>query len=214
MDRERQRNRAPFSVFVENELGLGRTTAGQRGEQLETPVVLVGTQDLPATFVVVPVTPNPIAAAELGWKLTRRFVKRDDGGPFRRRVTHGMPDRLHGFARVGRVCFCRVKVEDRTAANHLGKAVWLGRIGSRIARRPRSAEFEDRQPRPVAEPDDCPFHTEARLFPEDPGGAEGNRTQRCGVTDFDVGKWICFANNVHASNAHTRDRRAANSVFG
>ena len=174
---ECQRNWAPLPIFVENELGACRSAAGKRCEQLESPMVLVGTKHLPAALVLVPMAPDPIAAAELGGELSCGLVQCDNGSPFRGRVTHRMPDGLRWFAGVRCVGLCRVEVEDRTTTDHLGPAVGLGRVGSWVARSPCSAEFEDRQAWPVTQPHDCPFHTEARFFPEDPGGAEGNRTK-------------------------------------
>ena len=101
MNGECQRNWAPLPIFVENELCACRSAAGKRREQLEPPMVLVGTKHLPAAFVIVPVAPDPIAAAELGGELSCGLVQRDDGSPFRRRVAHGMPDGLRGIAGIG-----------------------------------------------------------------------------------------------------------------
>lgn len=72
--RERQRNRAPFTILVQHQLRFGRPAAGQGREQHESPVVLVTGKQLPTTFLFVVVTPNPIAAGMLGGEEPGRFV--------------------------------------------------------------------------------------------------------------------------------------------
>jgi len=75
VDCERQRDRTPLAVLVEHELGLGGSAAGKRGRQLESPVVFVATERLPAAFLVVPDAPYPVATAEFGWHLASRLMQ-------------------------------------------------------------------------------------------------------------------------------------------
>ena len=94
---ERQRHRAPFAVLVENELGLGRSASLEWFEQLESPMVFVGVEYLPAGFVFVPNAPDPIARPKFAGELAGRFVQRDDRLALVGRITDRVPN---GFGRV------------------------------------------------------------------------------------------------------------------
>lgn len=76
---KRERYRTPLAAVVQYELCLGGTAPLQGCCQLEPPMVFIAAQNLPATFLIVPDAPSPVAAAKLGWYATGRFVKQNDG---------------------------------------------------------------------------------------------------------------------------------------
>jgi hypothetical protein len=123
VNREYQRDRTPLAGLVEHQLRRCRTAAGQRTEQLESPVVLIRRERLPATFVFIPNAPDPIATAELGGHESRRLVERNDCCPFRGWIAHGMPDGFGWLARIGRVGLAGAKVEHGSATRHLHPAI-------------------------------------------------------------------------------------------
>lgn len=169
MDCEGQRNRTPFAVLVEHQLGLGGSAAGERCRQLESPVVFVAAEHLPAAFLIVPDAPYPVAAAELGRDLPGRLVQRNHARAFRRRITHSVPDGLRRLADVSRIRASAAEVEDGPAPCHLHPAVRFRRIGQGTARSPGAVEFEDREPWPITQTHDRPLHAGAGFFPQDAG---------------------------------------------
>ena len=174
VDREVKRDRRPLPILVEHELRLGRATAGKRSRQLESPVVLVAAKHLPATFLVVPDAPYPVATTELGRQLSGCLVQRNDARAFRRRVTHCVPDGLRRFASVRRIRAAAAEVEHGPARRHLHPAVRFGWVCSSVARSPGAIEFKDREPWPITQTNDRPFHAGARFFPQDAGRAVRN----------------------------------------
>ena len=63
-NRKRQGDRTVRSV-VQNQLCECGSTGAQRFQQLEPPVIFILGQDLPATLVFVPETPDPVLLPEL-----------------------------------------------------------------------------------------------------------------------------------------------------
>lgn len=162
VNREYQRDRTPLSGLVKHQLCRSRTAAGQRTEQLESPVILVRRERLPTAFVFIPDAPDPIAAAELGGHESRRLVERNDCCPFRGWIADGMPDGFGWLARIGRVGLAGAKVEHGSAAGHLHPTIRV-RGGRRL---PGSRQLEDAKTRALAQSHNCPLHTQARFLPQ------------------------------------------------
>ena len=120
---ERQRNRAPFAVLVQHQLRFGRTATCQGREQYESPVVLITGEQLPATFLLVVVAPNPIAAGMFGGEQARHLMQRDYLFALGRRIAGQMPDRLRRLVGAGRVLEPVVVVINGLAAFHVTVAV-------------------------------------------------------------------------------------------
>ena len=97
---------------MENELGLGRAESGQITQQLESPVVLVTGEQLPAPLLLVVVAPNPIAAGMLGGEEARRLVQRNDLVALRRRIES---------LAVGRLALLEVLVRDVDLGHELAE---------------------------------------------------------------------------------------------
>lgn len=129
MNGERQRYRAPAAILVQDQLGRRRSAAGQRSQQLETPVVLIGGESLPAALVLVPKTPDPVAATDLSREQARGFVQIDNRVALGRRVADRVPYRLGRLVDIGRIGVRVAEVEDGLATLHLGPAVRLRRGG-------------------------------------------------------------------------------------
>lgn len=123
VNREYQRDRTPLAGLVEHQLRRCRTAAGQRTEQLESPVILVRRERLPTAFVFIPNAPDPIATTELGGHESRRLVERNDRCSFRGRIAHSMPDGFGWLARIGRVGLAGTGIEHGSATRHLHPAI-------------------------------------------------------------------------------------------
>jgi hypothetical protein len=169
VNREEQRDRAPLAGLIEHELRGSRSTPSQWTKQLEPPVVFVRRERLPATLVLIPDAPDPIATAELGGHEPRRLVERNDGGPFRGWVAHRVPDGFRWLAIVRCVCDARAEIEYGLTAGHLHPAIWVW-SGRGL---PRSRELEDAKPWALAQLHHSPLHTKARLLPQDSSQAVG-----------------------------------------
>lgn len=157
-------------------------------QQHEPPVVLVGSEHLPAAFVIVPVAPDPISARELGRQQAGGLVQLDYLLTFGWRVTDRVPDRLRWLGGVGRIGVLVEVVEDRPATLHFHPAVRFavltaprriaaaaGRLGvdrATLARSPRAGQFEDAEAWPIAEPHNGPLQPHAAFLPQDAGRAE------------------------------------------
>jgi len=121
-------------------------------------VVFIRRQDLPAAFVVVPETPDPVLLAKLRRPQTGAGVQRDNVVAFLRRVSDLVPDRFRILVAVGDVGRIVGEVEHRFAARHLGPAVRFGWIGILVAGLPLASwQLEDGETWPVADTDDAPF---------------------------------------------------------
>lgn len=86
-------------------------------------MVFITGQNLPASFLLVVMAPDPIAATMLSGKEAGRFVERDYLFPFGRRISRQMPDRLRRF--IGARCVEKsvVKVIDGWATIHVAVAI-------------------------------------------------------------------------------------------
>lgn len=137
-DGERQIDRAPLAALVQHQPRQRRATAVQGRDQPESPVILVGSQHLPAPILLVEVTPDPIPTAELGGEQTRALVQIDHGGALVGRIPHHMPDRLGRLAGGGRVGAIVGEEVDRAAVVHFRPAVRLaGHPSADLSRRTR-----------------------------------------------------------------------------
>lgn len=179
VNREEQRDRAPLAGLKKHELCGSGSTPGQRTQQFEPPVVLVGCDRLPATLVFIPDAPNPIATAELGGQEPGRLVERNDSCPFRGWVAHRVPDGFGWLAIVSGVGLAGIEVENRAAAGHLHPAIWVW-SGRGL---PGSRELEDAKPWALAQSHHCPLHTKSRFLPQDSRQAVGRAPQ--------MGRLIC-----------------------
>ena len=120
---ERQRDGTPAAAAIEHELRFGRTATRQRREQLESPVILIRRQYLPATFLFVVVAPDPVATTELGWKLPRLLVKINYLLTLGRRIAHQMPDGLRRLIPCRLVNEVVVVIVNGLAAIHAAVAI-------------------------------------------------------------------------------------------
>ena len=169
VNREYQRDRTPLAGLVEHQLCRSRTAAGQRTEQLESPVILVRRERLPTAFVFIPNAPDPIATAKLGGHESRRFVERNDRRSFCGWIAHGMPDGFGWLARIGRVGLAGAKVEHGSAARHLHPAIRV-RGGRSL---PGSRQLKDAKARAFAQSYHRPLHTQARFLPQNARASVG-----------------------------------------
>ncbi len=165
---ERQRNWAPLAILVQHQLRFGRTAASQRRQQHEPPVILVTSEQLPATFLLVVMAPDPIAAGMFGGEESGRLVQRDHLLALGCRIAGQMPDRLRRLVGTGRVLKPVVVVIDGRAALHVAVAV-----GNRFTRAlaaardfgnawlPLPRQLKDGQARTISEPHIGPLPTAA-----------------------------------------------------
>jgi hypothetical protein len=146
-------------------------------------MIFVRSQCLPATFILIPVTPDPVTTAKLRGYQPGRLVERDDRGSLGRWITNGVPDRLRCFAVVGRVGIAGAEIKDGLAASHLHPAIGIRR------RRclPGPGELKDAESWPLAEPDHRPLHAQSRFFPEDSRQAAGCAAQARGLSRHNLG---------------------------
>lgn len=208
VDRERERHRAPLAGLVEHELRRRGTAASQGREQLESPVVLIRREYLPAAFVLVPHAPDPVAAAELHRRESGCLVQGNHRRAFGGRVADGVPDRFGRFAGVRRIVQTGLEIEDGPAAAHLHPAIGLGRC----RRLPGSRQLKDGETRPIAQAHDRPLHTQARFLPENASQTVGRTAKESRLIRHDLGERIGFADHVHAHRHDAGNDAAPNTA--
>lgn len=182
-------------------------------------MVLIGREHLPASLLLVVVTPDPVAAAKLGREQPRLLVQVDDLLAFGRRIANQVPDGLGRFVARGAVDEIVVDVVNRLAAIHpavtirfrfTGALTAAGNSGN--ARGPLAGELKDRQTRPIAEPYVGPLSSAARLLPDD-----ARRTVRDAAEKLDFARHrfteaVGFLNHFDLHCRHAGDDRFAHHV--
>jgi hypothetical protein len=137
-------------------------------------MVLVGREHLPTPFLLVVVTPDPVATTKLRGEEARLLVKVDHLLTLSGWIAHQMPDRLRRLIAGRLIDEIVVVIVDRLAAIHPAVAV-----GFRLARAltaagdgghaegPLTGQLKHGHARAIPEPHIGPFPSAARLFPQD-----------------------------------------------
>jgi|GEM_PF-4931732 len=230
MHDERQIDRTPFAErrIEQHELRRSRTATLEIAEQLESPMVLVGREHLPAAFVVVPVAPDPVAAGEFRRQQSCGLVQRDHLLAFRGWVADRVPDRLRRFGTIGGVGVAVEEIEDRLAAFHLHPAVrfavlaatrWIAAAADRFGvnrsactRSPLVRQLKDAESRPVAQSHDGPLQPDAAFLPQDASRAERRAPQRRHIAGCDLGKRVGLTQHIDPRWRDARSHGATDAV--
>jgi hypothetical protein len=219
VDREGQRNGAPPTAAIKHELCFGRSAARERREQLEPPMVLIGRENLPAPFLLVEVAPDPVTAAELGWKQPRLLVEVDDFLALGGWVAHQMPDRLRRLIPRRLIDEVVVVVVNGLATIHPAIAIRfrfaraLAATGDRWhAGRPLPRQLKDRHARPVPKSHIGPLPSAAWFFPQDAGRTMRNAAEEFHFARHRFTETIGLLNDIDLDRRHAGDHRLTHHV--